>query len=93
VAGEQLEQLIGRGFAIKRLDRPGDLLGVRNHLLLGDICRSLVLVGERAGHLAHPENVADPKITFRRLRRGKLSRHGAARRVRRGGETGKRQQQ
>jgi hypothetical protein len=48
-------------------------------LLLGEIGRGLVLLGQRARDFANPEDVADPKVAFRRLRGGKVRRDGAAR--------------
>ena len=49
-------------------------------------------LGERARDFADPENVAHPQVAFGGLRRREFRWHGPARRVRGGGETGKRQQ-
>ena len=67
------------------------LLGVRDHLLLGEIRGRRVLLGEPAHDFANPEDVADPQVAFGRLRRGELSPERDRSGRGRGGETGHRE--
>src|SRR5690606_19773655 len=76
MAGEQLEELIGRRRAVEGLYSSGNRPRIRDDLLLRGL-RLLAIVREtRHDDVPYPEDVADPQIAQRILRSGDFCRHG-----------------